>query len=121
MKDDDFSKIEAHASHYSEEGFWDKLGKHAKAVGIGGIRYALRLWYALDNPELPTKVRAVIYGALGYFILPIDLIPDFMPGVGFSDDIAVLGAAVAIASMYINQDVKDKAEQKLRDWFGDTI
>ena len=62
----------------------------------------------------------IIYGALGYFISPLDVIPDFMPIVGFTDDIGILAAAVGIAALYIDSDVKDKADRKLADWFGDT-
>ena len=48
------------------------------------------------------------------------MIPDFMPIVGFTDDIGILAAAVGIAALYIDSDVKDKADRKLADWFGDT-
>ena len=111
--------LQKYGNNFNENGFWDKIKKFAQKVGLEGIRNALRLWYALDNPEMPAKIKAVIYGALGYFITPIDMVPDFIPVAGFTDDIAALAAAIIIASTYIDQTAKNKAEQKLKDWFGD--
>ena len=79
----------AYVSEFSPEKLWEKIKGHAKKVGCEGIRSALRLFYALDNPSMPLKTKMVIYGALGYFISPIDVIPDFIPVVGFTDDIGV--------------------------------
>ena len=81
----------AYVSEFSPEKLWEKIKGHAKKVGCEGIRSALRLFYALDNPSMPLKTKMVIYGALGYFISPIDVIPDFIPVVGFTDEIGVLG------------------------------
>ena len=56
-----------------------------------------KLLSALDNPETPTQMKALIFGAIGYIILPVDLIPDAIPVVGFADDLAsVAGVVVAI-------------------------
>lgn len=63
------------------------------------------------------KVKATIYGALGYFILPLDVIIDFAP-LGYTDDLTVLGAAIVMASLYIDKDVKIKARKKLKEIFG---
>ena len=90
----------AYVSEFSPEKLWEKIKGHAKKVGCEGIRSALRLFYALDNPSMPLKTKMVIYGALGYFISPIDVIPDFIPVVGFTDDIGVLAAAVVMAASY---------------------
>ena len=124
---DSFDKLDKLKEQYSSfidnfsvDAFWDTVKKHAKTVGCEGIRNGLRLFYALDNPKMPAKIKMSIYGALGYFISPLDVIPDFMPIVGFTDDIGILAAAVGIAALYIDSDVKDKADRKLADWFGDT-
>ena len=58
----------AYVSEFSPEKLWEKIKGHAKKVGCEGIRSALRLFYALDNPSMPLKTKMVIYGALGYFI-----------------------------------------------------
>ena len=101
----------AYVSEFSPEKLWEKIKGHAKKVGCEGIRSALRLFYALDNPSMPLKTKMVIYGALGYFISPID--------VGFTDDIGVLAAAVVMAASYIDAEAKAKADAKLAGWFGE--
>ncbi|MFQ9869150.1 MAG: YkvA family protein [Bilophila wadsworthia] len=106
----------AYVSEFSPEKLWEKIKGHAKKVGCEGIRSALRLFYALDNPSMPLKTKMVIYGALGYFISPIDVIPDFIPVVGFTDDIGVLAAAVVMAASYIDAKAKAKADE-LAGWF----
>ena len=104
---------------YSEDGFWDKLVKFAKTAGEDVIEKALWLYYAAENPKTPTWAKTVIYGALGYFIFPVDAIPDIAPMVGYADDLGVLASAIAAVSLYINDDVKALATQKLNDWFGE--
>lgn len=103
---------------YSDAGFWTKARDFAKRAGYEVIEKALWLFYAQHKPEMPLEVKAVIRGALGYFLLPLDLIPDALPVAGFSDDLTALAAALAIAACYIDAEVKAKASAKLRDWFG---
>ncbi|WP_299396115.1 YkvA family protein [uncultured Desulfovibrio sp.] len=111
-------QCDMHRKNYSENAFWSKIKKYAKRAGLEGIRNALRLFYVLQRPDLPQKVKMTIIGALGYFISPLDLIPDILPVVGFTDDLSVLAAAIAIAASYIDDDVKEKADKKLAEWFG---
>ena len=107
-----------YAKHYSEEGFWDKVKGVMKSAGKSIIYKALQLYYAMKNPSCPASVKAAIIAALGYFILPIDIIPDFIPGLGFTDDLAAITAALAMASAYIDENVKRQARDKLDDFFG---
>jgi uncharacterized membrane protein YkvA (DUF1232 family) len=102
---------------YSEDGFWGKLVRFAKTAGKDVIEKALWLYYAAENPKTPTWAKTVIYGALGYFIFPVDSIPDIAPLVGYADDLGVLASAAAAVSLYINDDVKALTTQKLNDWF----
>lgn len=88
-----------------------------KKAGRKVIEKALLLYYADQNPQTPIWAKTTIYGALGYFIFPVDAIPDFIPG-GYVDDFGVLVAAIATVSMYITEEVKAQAKRKLRDWFG---
>jgi uncharacterized membrane protein YkvA (DUF1232 family) len=104
---------------YSDKGFWDKVIAFAKTAGKEVIEKALWLYYAAQNPATPAWARSVIYGALGYFIIPFDAIADFTPLVGYADDLGVLVAAVATVALFITEEVKEKAARKLRDWFGD--
>jgi uncharacterized membrane protein YkvA (DUF1232 family) len=107
--------------HYSEDKFWNKLKKFGVKAGHSVVYTALLLYFVLQKPDVPKKVKMVIIGALGYFILPTDLIPDFAVGVGFTDDLGALGVALLQVAMYIDDDVKAKAKAKLRDWFGDDV
>ncbi len=121
MRPDEDGAWSAYVSDYSVEKLWTKIKGVAVIVGCEGIRNVLRLFYALENPEMPKKVKMVIYGALGYFISPLDVIPDLIPVMGFTDDLGVLAAAVAFAALYITPDVKVRADAKLADWFGKGI
>jgi uncharacterized membrane protein YkvA (DUF1232 family) len=105
--------------NYSDSGFWEKIKKYAKTAGKEVIEKALYLYYAAQESETPMWAKSVIYGALAYFIFPLDAIPDITPVIGYTDDLGTLAAAIATVSMYITDDVKSKAKQKLSDWFGD--
>lgn len=102
---------------YSDDSFWGKMKGVAKKVGAKGIYYALILYYVLQKDDVPKSSKALIIGALGYFILPIDLIPDLMPIVGYTDDIAGLLLVVKQVWMYVDDDVKDDAKFKMQEWF----
>lgn len=105
--------------NYSDQGFWDKVLAFAKTAGRDVIEKALWLYYAAQSPDTPAWARTVIYGALGYFIFPIDAIPDPMPVAGYADDLGVLVAAVSTVAVYINDEVKALAARELNDWFGE--
>lgn len=60
----------------------------------------------------PPKAKAIIIGALGYFILPTDLIPDFLPGVGYGDDMSALAIALGTVTAYIKDEHKAKARER---------
>ncbi|MFZ6770179.1 YkvA family protein [Undibacterium sp. Di26W] len=108
-------------THYSESGFWDKLKHFALAAGSNVVEKALWLYYAAQRPETPAWAKAVIFGALGYFIFPLDVIPDAVPVLGYTDDMATLAAAVATVSLYITDEVKQLAQQKMQSWFGSKL
>ncbi|MFD2618749.1 YkvA family protein [Terrilactibacillus laevilacticus] len=114
-------EIESTSKHYSEEKFWNKLTKFAKKAGSSVVYAVLLLYFTLQKPEVPVKVKAIIIGALGYFILPFDLIPDVAVGVGYTDDLGALGVALFQVAMYIDEDIKNKAKDKLREWFGEGV
>lgn len=107
-------------NEYSEKSFWDKAASCARiAAGKEVIEKALWLYYAGQARAVPPAVKSVVFGALGYFIFPIDAIPDLTPVVGYADDLGVLVAAVTTVSMRITPAVKKKASEKLTEWFGD--
>lgn len=108
---------ENYENSYSESSYWQKLKQFAKTAGRELVEKSLWLYYSAQRPETPVWAKTVVYGALGYFILPTDTIPDLTPVVGYSDDLGALTLAVATIAAYINDDVKDKAQQKLEQWF----
>lgn len=108
-----------YSQHYCDESFWKKVGQFAKRAGKGVIEKALVMYFAAQSPETPTWAKAVIYGVLGYFILPADALPDTLPAVGFADDLGALAAALAVVALHITPEVQRQAEEKLEHWFGD--
>lgn len=75
---------------YSEGELWKKIKDVAKKAGKPVIKNALLLYYALQSGGVSAMDKARIVGALGYFILPTDLIADILPLVGFTDDAGVI-------------------------------
>ena len=114
-------EIQKNKKHFSEDGLWSKIQKFSKKAGSSVIYAVLLLYFTMSKEEVPVKVKATIAGALGYFILPLDLIPDVAPGVGFTDDLGVLIAALVTVAMYIDEDIKTQARNKLKDWFGNDV
>lgn len=113
--------LQNHGSHYSEAGLWNKIKKYSKKAGSTAVYAVLLLYYVLQKEEVPKKNKAIIIGALGYFILPTDLIPDIAVAVGYTDDIGALLAALWQVSMYIDDQVKTQAKVKLKEWFGNDV
>ncbi len=104
---------------YSDASFWDKITRFAKKAGREVVEKALWLFFAAQRPETPAWAKAVIYSALAYFISPVDAVPDITPLVGYSDDLGMLAAAISTLAVYITDDVKAQAAEKIRTWFGD--
>jgi uncharacterized membrane protein YkvA (DUF1232 family) len=90
--------------------FWHKARKTLGRVPFS--EDAVAAFYCASDPATPLAVRATLFGALAYFVLPIDAIPDFIPGLGFSDDAALLIGALTAAQMHITQAHRNRA----RDW-----
>ncbi len=103
---------------YREEDFWNKLRRFARQAGREVVEKALWLYYALKRPETPAWAKRTIVGALVYFILPIDLVADLAPLVGFTDDLSVLLLAVGTVAAHITPEVKAQAQKTLDTWFG---
>lgn len=103
---------------YSEQEFWGKAKWVAKKAGAEVVHKALQLYYVLQKDEVPKKAKAIVIAALGYFIMPADVIPDLVPLLGFTDDIALMVAALAIVGRYIDDEVKGQALAKMKEWFG---
>ena len=97
---------------FEEKSFWDKLASAAGSAGREVLETALALYFALIDDDTPAWARSIIIGALVYFVSPIDAIPDFIPVAGYTDDLAVMVAAVATLGAHIKREHRERAH----DW-----
>lgn len=107
-----------YAGNYSDESFNHKVKRFGKKMGGKLLFNVYVLYYVLKSKDVPIKVKAEIIGALGYVIVPLDLIPDFILVAGFADDLAAITFAVQVARAHITPDIQQKAEQKILEIFG---
>lgn len=110
----DFLKYE---DKYSDKGFVDKIAHIAKRSGAKLVYAALILYYTLQSNKVSVKDKAIIIGALGYLISPLDVVPDAIPIAGLGDDLAVLMYVVHKVWAKVSDEVKEKAHSKLAQWF----
>lgn len=113
------SDLNKSKKYYSEESLFEKIGDFAKKAGIHVVYRCLLLYTALVSSKTPLIYRSIIVGALGYFICPIDIVPDFIPVVGFADDLAALTAVLVTLNNkdVISQDSRNSAKEQLKEWF----
>ncbi len=93
------------------EGFWPKMGRFAASVPFA--EDALAAWYCAFDRDTPNRVRFTLLGALAYFILPMDVIPDLLPIIGFADDASILSAALLAVGASINETHRTAAGEAL--------
>ncbi len=105
------------STDFSDNKFWKKLKKFASAAGKQLVEKVLVLYYCLRDEDTPARAKAVIIGALGYFIVPLDAIADITPLIGFSDDLGAITAALGMVAAYIKPEHIKKAKEKLALWF----
>lgn len=104
-------------TYYTDDVFWQKINVYAKIAGRKVTEKALCLYYAAADPKTPAWTRGVIWGALMYFIAPVDAIPDVVPLAGFCDDLGVLVCAVITVNAHITETIEKRAAEKMADWF----
>jgi uncharacterized membrane protein YkvA (DUF1232 family) len=75
----------------------------------------LAAWICARDPATPRRVRLTLLAALGYFVLPVDALPDIMPILGFTDDAAVIAAALAAVAGSITPEHREKARQAMAE------
>lgn len=97
-----------------------KIKKVLIKAGLELTYKVLQLWYVLQKQEVPYPIKATIVGALMYFILPVDSIPDFLPG-GFVDDMAAIAFALSMATLYVDEEVNEKARKKLIEFLAQVV
>lgn len=103
---------------YSGPRLWRTLKKVAAKASRKTLYSALVLFYCLRDKDTPAWAKGVIVGALGYLVMPVDLIPDLIPGAGYSDDWGAIIAALATVAAYIKDNHKTKAEAQVIRLFG---
>ena len=91
------------------------IGRAAHRLVRGFLRLALAFWYCLLDPDTPTRAKAIILAAVGYFILPVDAIPDVIPGVGHTDDLAALALAVVAVLFHVKPEHRRRARERIGD------
>ena len=111
--------IVKYQKHYTKERLDRKLVRWSKRAGEKVVYLALLLYYAMIDKNTPVGYKAIILGALGYFILPVDMLPDFIIGLGFTDDLAALVAAYQAIQSSVTPAVVAKAKTRMKELFHD--
>ena len=106
-------EVQKYGTYYSDNRFWKKVERVAKKVGATVLLPVFTLYYMLQDDKVSLQHKAYIVGALGYFILPIDLIPDgILPVIGFTDDIAVMTLVLKLVKDSITPEIKARANAR---------
>jgi uncharacterized membrane protein YkvA (DUF1232 family) len=92
-------------------GFWPKLKRHAARLPFAEDLVAA--YYCAFDRRTPRRVQVILLGALAYFVLPFDFIPDMLPVIGFTDDAAVLATAIRVVAAHIAPEHRDAARRLL--------
>ena len=111
--------IEKYRGRFSEVKLWGKLKNYARQAGVKVVYTVLLLFYAFKRKDTPKWAKNIIIGLLGYFLAPIDAVPDLTPFIGLTDDFSLLSVGLVTVAGYINKDVKEKAREKLKALFGE--
>ena len=106
-----------YSNKFTKGEFVEKISRIVKRAGAKLVYAALILYYTLQSNKVSVKDKAIIIGALGYLISPLDVVPDAIPIVGLGDDLAVLVYVLQKVWGDVNDDVKAKARERLSKWF----
>lgn len=107
----------SYAGKFSTNDFVEKISHIAKRAGAKLVYAALILYYTLQSDKVSKADKAIIIGALGYMISPLDVIPDAIPIVGLTDDLAVLIYVLKKVWTDVEPEIKEKAKERLAKWF----
>ena len=110
----DFMK---YSGKFSANDFVEKISRIAKRAGAKLVYAALLLYYTLQSDKVSTADKAIIIGALGYLISPLDVIPDAIPIAGLTDDLAVVIYVLTKVWDSVDETIQQKAKSKLSKWF----
>ena len=110
----DFMK---YSNKFTQKDFVEKISRIAKRAGSKLVYAALILYYTLQSDKVSKADKAIIIGALGYMISPLDVIPDAIPIAGLTDDLAVLLYVLKKVWTGIDPEIIAKARERLSKWF----
>lgn len=105
------------ACWYNPLSFWNKYEKAITKITRKTAKQLLILYYSLQSDSVPKKIKAIIIGALGYFIFPLDLIPDMIPVAGYSDDALIVAFCLAYVRAIAPKEAYEKTDEKIDEWF----
>lgn len=94
-----------------ERRFWRKLARVLAAIPFAEDLVAA--WFCARDPATPAYVRTVLFGAIAYFLMPVDLVADYLAGVGFTDDAAVIAMVLSTLGRHIGPGHRAAARQRL--------
>ena len=105
-----------YSGDFSDKSFWEKVAAAAKVAGRDLIEKALTMYFAIQDKDTPVWAKTILVGALGYFICPLDVIPDTIPGIGFTDDAGLIVAALGTVAVHIKPEHREAAKAKADEW-----
>jgi uncharacterized membrane protein YkvA (DUF1232 family) len=106
-----------YSKYYNAKSLWEKFTHYAKVAGSKVVYSALLLYYVMVDKNTDMKTRLIIAAALGYFIFPLDAIPDLTPILGYADDLGVLLFTLSKVVTSITPEIKAKAREQVEKWF----
>lgn len=110
--------MESNTSSFNLPQLWEKLKDSAKRLGRFTTQKALLMYYVLKSDNTPTSAKAIIYGALAYLVLPVNLISQKRhPILGWADEVAAIALAYKKVKQFITPEMERQAEETLDKWF----
>jgi uncharacterized membrane protein YkvA (DUF1232 family) len=108
-----------YSQHFSDEGFWDKVTRFGAKLGRESLERVATLYYCMCDPDTSWTAKAAIVAALGYFVLPLDVVPDIIPVAGFADDAAIILNATLAVAAYVKEEHRQKARALVNGMLGE--
>ncbi|MDA3905270.1 MAG: DUF1232 domain-containing protein [Bacteroidales bacterium] len=102
---------------FSEPKLWKKINKVFQRVGMKVVYPVMLLYYLFKSNDVPLRAKSLIAGALTYFILPFDGLPDFIPFLGYADDLSLLAATVSNMIKYVSPEILELTRNKIDQLF----
>lgn len=93
--------------------FWSAARRAGRVIPF--MDEVVAAYYCALDPATPVRVRGALLAALAYFVVPIDIVPDFLFGIGFGDDLTVLAGVIALVRSHITDRHRDAARRVLAD------